>query len=153
MQSPTDPELREIFTRTRTIAVLGAHTDPVKPAHYVPDYLHGAGYTVYAVNPLFEGRTLWGRPAVASLADLPEPVDLVDVFRRPEHLMDHIPEILAMQPRPPVVWLQLGIATLGHGLTAVEVGRTSADLFDAVTIGMARAEAAVSGSADSSMRA
>jgi predicted CoA-binding protein len=122
VQSPTDPELREIFTRTRTIAVLGAHTDPVKPAHYVPDYLHGVGYTIYAVNPLFAGRTLWGRPAVATLPDLPEPVDLVDVFRRPEHLPDHIPEILAMQPRPPLVWLQLGISHAEFARTLRDAG-------------------------------
>ena len=71
MQSPTDPELREIFTRTRTIAVLGAHTDPVKPAHYVPDYLHGVGYTVYAVNPLFAGNTVFAWSEVLAKVDLP----------------------------------------------------------------------------------
>ncbi len=109
MQSPTDPELRAIFDRTRTIAVLGAHTDPYKPAHYVPAYLHAAGYTVYPVNPLFAGRTLWGQTCVASLTDLPAAIDLVDVFRRPEALPAHVPELLAMHPRPPLVWLQLGI--------------------------------------------
>lgn len=122
MQSPTDPELREIFTRTRTIAVLGAHTDPSKPAHYVPDYLHGAGYRIFAVNPLFAGRTMWGHPVVATLPELPEPVDMVDVFRRPEHLPDHLPEILAMRPRPPLVWLQLGIRHGEFARTLREAG-------------------------------
>ncbi len=109
MQSPTDLELRAIFDRTRTIAVLGAHTDPYKPAHYVPEYLHAAGYAVCPVNPQFVGRTLWGQPCVARLDELRVAVDLVDVFRRPDALMDHLPELLAMSPRPPLVWLQLGI--------------------------------------------
>lgn len=122
MLSPTDQQLREIFTRTRTIAVLGAHTDPVKPAHYVPDYLHSVGYTIVPVNPLFAGKTLWGRTVVASLPEVAEPVDMVDVFRRPEHLEDHIPELLAMQPRPPLVWLQLGIRHAEFARTLREAG-------------------------------
>lgn len=122
MQSPTDSELRAIFDRTRTIAVLGAHTDPYKPAHYVPDYLHGAGYAVHAVNPMFAGRELWGHPCVATLAEVPVPVDLVDVFRRPEFLLDHVPDILAMQPRPPLVWLQLGIRHAEFARTLRDVG-------------------------------
>ena len=109
MQSPTESDLRELFAETRTIAVLGAHTDPGKPACYVPDYLAAHNFEVHAVNPLFVGRTLWGRPCVASLNDIHEPIDMVDVFRRPEHLMTHMPELLGMRPLPRVVWLQLGI--------------------------------------------
>ena len=67
MQSPTDSDLRELFAETRTIAVLGAHTDPGKPACYVPDYLAAHNYEIHAVNPLFTGRTLWGHPCVAAL--------------------------------------------------------------------------------------
>lgn len=108
MSSPTDSELREILARTRTVAVLGAHTDPSKPAHYVPAYLHAAGYDIFPVNPLFVGRSLWNRPFVATVAELaPHAVEMVDVFRRPELLMDHLADILAARPR--VVWLQLGI--------------------------------------------
>ncbi|MDC0721819.1 CoA-binding protein [Nannocystis bainbridge] len=110
MSSPTDSELAEILARARTIAVLGAHTDPNKPACYVPDYLHAAGYTVLPVNPVFAGRRMWGSTFVAALTDLslaPGQLDMVDVFRRPEYLQGHLPEILAVKPR--VVWLQLGI--------------------------------------------
>ena len=99
MQSPTDSDLRELFAETRTIAVLGAHTDPGKPACYVPDYLAAHNYEIHAVNPLFTGRTLWGHPCVAALTDLREPIDMVDVFRRPEALMAHLPEILGMCDR------------------------------------------------------
>jgi predicted CoA-binding protein len=109
VQSPTDPELRDLFAATRTIAILGANTEPGKPAFYVPEYLASHGFEVYPVNPNFVGRTLWGHPCVAALPDLHEPIDLVDVFRRPDALMAHVPEILAMRPLPKLVWLQLGI--------------------------------------------
>lgn len=134
MHSPTDLELRAIFDRTRTIAVLGAHTDPYKPAHYVPEYLHAAGYTVLPVNPLFAGRLLWGQPCVSRLDELRVAVDLVDVFRRPDALPEHIPELLAMNPRPPLVWLQLGIrhaefarALRAAGIAVIEDRCTLAD--------------------------
>ncbi len=109
MQSPTDTDLRDLLTSTRTIAVLGANTEPGKPAHYVPEYLAAQGYEIHPVNPRLVGRTLWGRPVVAALTDIGAPIDLVDVFRRPESLMQHAPEILGMQPLPRIVWLQLGI--------------------------------------------
>lgn len=120
MQSPTDTDLRDRFAATRTIAVLGANTEPGKPAHYVPEYLAAHGFTVLPVNPGFVGRTLWGHTCVATLAELREPVDMVDVFRRPDALMAHVPDILAMQPLPKIVWLQLGIR---HG----EFARTLSD--------------------------
>lgn len=123
MSSPTDSELRDILARTRTIAVLGAHTDPNKPACYVPDYLHGVGYNVRAVNPVFAGRVMWGSPCVAALTDLhlaPGELDMVDVFRRPEFLAEHVPEILAVKPR--VVWLQLGIRHAEFARTLREAG-------------------------------
>lgn len=122
VQSPTDLELRDLFARTRKIAVLGANTDPGKPACYVPDYLAAQGFEVFPVNPVFVGRTLWGRPCVASLQELGEPIDLVDVFRRPAALMAHVPEILGMQPRPPVVWLQLGISHAEFARTLRDAG-------------------------------
>lgn len=104
-----DATLRTIFEGTRVIAVLGAHDDPVKAACYVPQYLERVGYRVRGVNPKLAGRSCFGTPVVASLDALDEPVDMVDVFRRPELLPAHLPELLAMRPRPAVVWLQLGI--------------------------------------------
>lgn len=127
MSSPTDHELRALLARTRTIAVLGAHTDPNKPACYVPEYLHASGYTIYAVNPVFAGRLMWGSPCVASLSDLPRAqlghlgqLDMVDVFRRPEFLPDHVPDILAVMPK--VVWLQLGIRHAEFARTLRDAG-------------------------------
>ncbi|HEY0194318.1 MAG TPA: CoA-binding protein [Kofleriaceae bacterium] len=105
----TDAQLREILTRSPTIAVLGIHSRPEKAACYVPEYLRDVGYRVLGVNPVFADQTLLGAPVRARLAELTEPVDLVDVFRRGEHLPAHVEDLLAMKPRPRVVWFQLGI--------------------------------------------
>lgn len=105
----TDPEVAEVLGAARTIAVLGAHEQPQKPAFYVPEYLHERGYRILPVNPVLAGKVLWGETVRATLAELGEPVDLVDVFRRPELLMGHMADLLAMKPRPKLVWLQLGI--------------------------------------------
>ena len=104
-----DALVREILTGSPTIAVLGIHEEPEKAAFYVPEYLHDEGYRILGVNPTFAGHTLFDAPVVDKLVDLHEPVDLVDVFRRPEHIPGHLDDILAMQPRPKVVWFQLGI--------------------------------------------
>ena len=102
-------DIRRVLQTSKTVAVLGAHTAEHKAAHYVPRYLDDNGYEVYPVNPVFEGETLFGQPVVASLSEVDEPIDVVDVFRRGEHLPAHLPEILALEPLPKVVWLQLGI--------------------------------------------
>ena len=103
----TDDELRAFLAGARSIAVLGAHVDAEKPAHYVPDYLHRTGYRILPANPVYAGRTLWGEPVRASLAEISESVDVLDVFRRSAQIADHAGEILAL--RPGVVWLQSGI--------------------------------------------
>ena len=89
--------------------MLGAHVEAHRPAFYVPEYLASVGYRIVPVNPTFVGTQLWGEPVRATLAELDEPVDIVDVFRRPAVIPDHVPDILAMSPLPGVVWLQLGI--------------------------------------------
>ena len=100
-------ELAQILMRSPTIAVLGIHHDPARPANYVPAYLHEHGYRILGVNPALVGRALFGVPVVATLADLTEPIDLVDVFRRPDALPAHLEELCACPA--PVVWFQLGI--------------------------------------------
>jgi predicted CoA-binding protein len=103
----SDAEIRSIFERTRTIAVLGAKDRWGEDAWNVPRYLERAGYAVRAVNPKI---ARWGdAPAWPDLAALPERADLIDVFRAPAHLPAHVDEILALPWRPDCVWLQLGI--------------------------------------------
>ena len=102
-------DLERILRDAHTVAVLGAHPVTGKPAFYVPDYLKRQNYRVLPVNPHHQGETLWDRAPAATLAELDEPVDVVVVFRRSEAVPGHVDDILAMQPRPKVVWLQLGI--------------------------------------------
>jgi predicted CoA-binding protein len=104
-----DARLREILTTSPTIAVLGIHHEPEKAAFYVPEYLHDEGYRILGVNPTLAGRELLGEPVKNTLAEIALPVDLVDVFRRAEQIPQHVEDILAMKPRPKVVWFQLGI--------------------------------------------
>lgn len=107
--STSTEDVKRILQESHKVAVLGAHPVESKAAHYVPRYLAGRGYEVYPVNPVYEGGTLFGREIVSSLVALTEPVDLIDVFRRSEHLPDHVSDILEMTPLPKVVWFQLGI--------------------------------------------
>ena len=104
-----DDGLRRILREARVIAVLGAKADRFAPAHFVPAYLAEHGYRILPVNPTIAGRRVFDVPAVARLADLTEPADVVEVFRRPQYLPGHAEEILAMAHRPAVVWFQLGI--------------------------------------------
>jgi hypothetical protein len=115
-------EVRAILASARVVAVLGAHFEPYRPAFYVPDYLHAQGARILPVNPGLTGRTLWGEPVRASLAEVPGPVDVVDVFRRPELLPGHVDEILAMSPLPRVVWLQSGIRNDAVARTLIDAG-------------------------------
>lgn len=104
-----DARVREILAGSPTVAILGINDEPEKAAFYVPEYLHDEGYKIIGVNPKLAGQTLFDNPVRMTLAEIAEPVDMVDVFRRPEAIMAHVEDILAMQPRPKVVWLQLGI--------------------------------------------
>ena len=104
-----DAGLAAIFRESRTIAVVGAKAGAGEPAHYVPAYLRAQGYRILPVNPELAGRRLHDTATVAHVADLPGPVDVVEIFRRPEYLPGHADEILALGWRPRVVWFQLGI--------------------------------------------
>lgn len=102
-------DLRRTLQGAKTIAVLGANPKRDRPAYYVPDYLRSRGHKVLPVNPAHAGKELFGERVHACLADLGEPVDIVNVFRRSEDVPAHLSDILAMTPRPKAVWLQLGI--------------------------------------------
>jgi predicted CoA-binding protein len=104
-----DAGLTRILDTSRTVAVLGAKVGVDQPAYYVPAYLAARGYRILPVNPTLVGRSLFGVPVVPTLADLAEPVDVIEVFRRPEFLPGHAREILSLPWRPAVVWFQLGI--------------------------------------------
>jgi predicted CoA-binding protein len=134
MATINDARLREILTTSPTVAVLGIHHEPEKAAFYVPEYLHDEGYRIIGVNPVLAGEELFGVAVKNTLAEIDEPVDLVDVFRRAELIPAHVEDILAMSPRPKVVWFQLGIRNedVAHileaaGITVVQNHCTLAD--------------------------
>jgi uncharacterized protein len=124
MASPDLASVRPILESARSIAVVGFHPDPSRPAHYVPAYLADQGYRVIPLNPKLarDGGGLAGVAALADLAALTEPVDVVNIFRRSEAVAEHLAELLAMQPRPQVVWMQLGIENPAVAAALREVG-------------------------------
>lgn len=113
-------DVRAVLLQARVVAVLGAHSDPGRPACYVPTYLKAQGYRVLPVNPRLAGQSLWGEPVRATLAEITEPVDLLDVFRRSEDLPDHLEEIRSLAPR--VAWFQSGIRNDGVARRLIEAG-------------------------------
>jgi predicted CoA-binding protein len=104
-----DAGLTTILKEARTVAVLGAKPGPSEAAHYVPAYLREHGYRILPVNPRFASQRLHDAMTVARLDALTEEADLIEVFRRPEYLVGHAEEILALSWRPKVVWFELGI--------------------------------------------
>jgi predicted CoA-binding protein len=118
----TGEELRQALAAAKTIAVLGANPKPNRPAHYVPLYLKSHGYRVIPVNAVHTDKELFGEPVRGRLDEIGEAVDIVDVFRRPDALDGHLDEILAMSPRPGIVWLQEGIRNDGFAGRLMEQG-------------------------------
>jgi len=115
----TDAELRELLRQTRTIAVVGLSANPERPSNQVCWYLHHQGYRLFGINPMCPSPEVFGVPVLPSLAELPEPVDLVDVFRRPEYTPAVAREAVAVGAH--VLWLQLGIRS-AEARTVAEAG-------------------------------
>ena len=102
-----DDALREIMDRCHTIAVVGIKAGADDDAYKVPKYMQAHGYRIVPISPKLDA--VLGERAVTSLGALREPVDLVNLFRAPQHLPAHTDEILALDPLPFAVWFQLGI--------------------------------------------
>jgi predicted CoA-binding protein len=102
-----DPYLRDILTGVRTIAVVGASPQRGRPSHRVMAYLQRRGYRAIPVNPNAAGGTIHGEICYATLAEIPEPIDMVDIFRRAETAGEVVDEAIAVGAK--VVWMQLGV--------------------------------------------
>jgi predicted CoA-binding protein len=108
----------EILVQARTIAVVGASDDPAKAAHRIPARLRDLGWRILPVNP--NDPEVLGIPSVASVADLPDGVDVVEVFRPSEEAADIVCEVVARGI--PAVWLQQGISSAEARAVAEEAG-------------------------------
>lgn len=115
-----DDFIRDILEEVNVVAVVGASSNPERPSHQVMKYLLHKGYRVIPVNPNEAGKSILGEPVVASLQDITEPIDMVDVFRRSEAVAEVVDEAIAANAR--VVWMQLGVVNQGAASRAEEEG-------------------------------
>ena len=122
MQMSSDNEIRDILQSVRTIALLGASPKPERPSNGVMKFLLDRGYHVIPVNPGQVGKTIHGQQVVAELADINEPIDMVDVFRASYSLPGIVDEILALKHRPAVLWTQLDVVNDEAAKKAAEAG-------------------------------
>lgn len=114
----TDTDLKRLFETVRTIAVVGCSPRPERAGHYVARYLQELGYRIIPVNP---GQTeILGEKCYASLRDIPEPVDMVDCFRRSEDIPPVVEDAIAIGAK--FVWMQLGIINEEAAQRAMDAG-------------------------------
>lgn len=113
-------EIRALLHRARTIAMVGLSADPLRPSYFVAVYLQAAGYRIYPVNPRYAGGAILDRPVVASLRDVPEHVDIVDVFRRPAEVPAIVEDAIAVGAD--AVWMQLTVINQEAARRAREAG-------------------------------
>ncbi|MGH6989859.1 MAG: CoA-binding protein [Stellaceae bacterium] len=118
--SNPDTRLRDILRRARTIALVGASAKPERPSHGVMTYLQAAGYRVIPVNPGLAGRTLLGERVYARLQEIPEPIDLVDIFRKSADVPPIVEDAIAIGAK--TVWMQLGIRNEAAARQAADAG-------------------------------
>ena len=106
---PLDEDITGILTETRVIALVGWSPNPLRPSHRVGQFLKAQGYRVIPVNPGQEGVSALGETVRASLSDIDEPVEMLDIFRRSELVLPLVEEALAALPGLRTVWMQLGV--------------------------------------------
>jgi predicted CoA-binding protein len=101
--------VRNILQSVKTIALVGASANEVRPSYFVMKYLIDKGYEVIPVNPGLAGQQILGQTVYASLGDIPKPVDMVDIFRNSDAAGPITDEALALSPKPNVIWMQLSV--------------------------------------------
>lgn len=104
-----DAYIRGILNTVKTIAMVGVSNKENRPSYFAFKYLLERGYHMVPVNPGLAGKDLIGQKVYATLADIPEPVDMVDIFRASPHAPVVVEEALKLKPRPQVIWMQLGV--------------------------------------------
>jgi predicted CoA-binding protein len=104
-----DSYIRGILNTVKTIAMVGASEKENRPSYFAFKYLLERGYRMIPVNPGHAGEEMLGQRIYARLADIPEPVDMVDIFRASRYALPIVQEALALKPKPQVIWMQLGV--------------------------------------------
>jgi uncharacterized protein len=107
--SYSDGYIRGILNTVKTIAMVGISPKDKRPSYFAFKYLLERGYRMIPVNPGQAGKEILGQKVYASLSDIPEPVDMIDIFRASQHVVPIVDEALALKPQPQVIWMQLTI--------------------------------------------
>ena len=137
-----DSYIRGILNTVKTIAMVGISPKDNRPSYFVFKYLLERGYRMIPVNPGQAGKEILGQKVYAKLADIPEPVDMVDIFRASEHVLPVVQEALALNPKPQVIWMQLtvrneeaarlaeaaGLKVVMNRCPKIEYGRLSSEI-------------------------
>jgi len=116
--NPSEDQIRIILSKCKKVAVVGLSSDATKPSNAVARYLQGKGFKIFPVNP--KEKKVLGRKAYPNLKSVPKPVEIVDIFRRPEHVPAVVDE--AIQVGAKVVWMQEGVVNHPAALKAVSNG-------------------------------
>ena len=131
-----------ILNSVKTVAMVGASANDVRPSFFVLKYLLNKGFSVFPVNPGHAGKEILGRMTYAKLADIPEPVDMVDIFRASAAVPPIVDQALALDPLPKVIWMQLtvrndeaaakaeaaGVKVVMNRCPKIEYGRLSGEI-------------------------
>lgn len=120
-----DSHIRGILDSVKTVAVVGASQGDDKPSMFVVKYLTERGYKVFPINPGRAGQQIAGNVVYAKLADVPEPIDMVDVFRASNAVPKVLDEVLTLSPLPKVFWMQLGVKNDEAAAKAEAAGMTA----------------------------
>ena len=118
--APTDDMLKDILQNSETIAVVRASDKPDRASYRVMNFLIAKGYDIYPVNPHLAGQSIQGRKVYASLKDIPQSIDIVDIFRRPEETPTIVDEALSISAK--TIWMQLGVTNEAAAQTALKEG-------------------------------
>ncbi|HBZ81302.1 MULTISPECIES: CoA-binding protein [Brevibacillus] len=109
-QNPSNEVRRQMLEDAKTIAVVGLSNKPDRTSYMVAQAMQNVGYRIIPVNPVIAGETVLGEKVVSSLAEIDQPVDIVNVFRKSEDILPVAEDALKMQQKPKVFWMQQGIA-------------------------------------------